>query len=518
MTGAIEFYLYGNGDFMDRREYEKRKIMPGFPKEGKFKTMAEVEAYISGEKIQCLLCGKWFKLLGATHLNRIHEITLDDYRERYGIPWKAGLAGKSTRKKYSIKAKIQLAEGQLRSPVKGEPFPTKKRSIIRKAPPCIRDRMKKWRRDDYEAVPERMRERKCTIREVCLDPDLPNYDAWMTYAKTHPELREKARQIHFTLPLSEQFKIRDVSPAFQEDCHLLRTKGMSLVRIGAALGASAMSVQRALHALYKKTGQTEIPREKESDGPRLARLRHKKKRWGRKDYEAILDRMREQHRTFPDVCVNDPDLPGVHAWRCFAKENPEFKAKLQAVYLRMPYSVQVRVQGVSARFSVDCERLRARGLRHAAISIALGVPESVVERFLQDFDRRTGIFDRMPRKIWAPGDFEAILNRIREQQRTLNDVCSDPDLPSSDEWRGYVKKHPEMAVKLQEIYHSLPYSFQARTGALSPSFGVECRRMRALGASNREISEILGVGRNTVGSQVRGVARGRASKTRGKSK
>ncbi len=52
--------------------------MPGFPKEGKFKTLAELNAYLSGDKIQCLLCGKWFHIIGGAHLHVIHGITADD--------------------------------------------------------------------------------------------------------------------------------------------------------------------------------------------------------------------------------------------------------------------------------------------------------------------------------------------------------------------------------------------------------------------------------------------------------
>ncbi len=66
--------------------------MPGYPKTDKFETDEEVEAYFSGDKIQCLLCGKWYKEL-SLHLRRIHDVTPDDYREKYGIPWKQGLTG-----------------------------------------------------------------------------------------------------------------------------------------------------------------------------------------------------------------------------------------------------------------------------------------------------------------------------------------------------------------------------------------------------------------------------------------
>ena len=63
-----------------------------FPWLGRFETKTEIEDYLAGDKVRCLLCGKLFKAL-PTHLERVHDITADDYRERYGLPWKRGLCG-----------------------------------------------------------------------------------------------------------------------------------------------------------------------------------------------------------------------------------------------------------------------------------------------------------------------------------------------------------------------------------------------------------------------------------------
>lgn len=55
-----------------------------------FTSIAQVDEYLAGEYITCLLCGKKLKAL-ATHLVKIHGIGADDYRLRYGIPWSYGL-------------------------------------------------------------------------------------------------------------------------------------------------------------------------------------------------------------------------------------------------------------------------------------------------------------------------------------------------------------------------------------------------------------------------------------------
>jgi len=80
-------------NYIEKRKELRRTILQGFPWDGKFETKEEVYDYFSGDKIQCLLCGKWFQRL-PFHLKAIHDITSDEYKEMYGLPWKHGLCGK----------------------------------------------------------------------------------------------------------------------------------------------------------------------------------------------------------------------------------------------------------------------------------------------------------------------------------------------------------------------------------------------------------------------------------------
>ena len=68
------------------RAKSRRKVLPGFPVERPFESIEDVREYLSGDKIVCLRCGKEYKGLGV-HLQRIHGITPDQYREMYRIPW-----------------------------------------------------------------------------------------------------------------------------------------------------------------------------------------------------------------------------------------------------------------------------------------------------------------------------------------------------------------------------------------------------------------------------------------------
>jgi predicted transcriptional regulator len=55
-----------------------------------FKTRRDIERYFGGKTIECLLCRQRFRRLGG-HLAAKHEVSVDDYRSRFGLPWTRGL-------------------------------------------------------------------------------------------------------------------------------------------------------------------------------------------------------------------------------------------------------------------------------------------------------------------------------------------------------------------------------------------------------------------------------------------
>ncbi len=70
---------------------EKRaRTTPGYPVPARNFSLEEIESYFCGDKITCLLCGKTYKSLG-NHLSRVHEMSADTYKERYGFIYTRGL-------------------------------------------------------------------------------------------------------------------------------------------------------------------------------------------------------------------------------------------------------------------------------------------------------------------------------------------------------------------------------------------------------------------------------------------
>jgi hypothetical protein len=98
-----------------------RKVLEGYPVTRPFGSIDEVREYLSGDRIICLLCGRSLKAL-AYHLSKLHDMSSDDYRERYGIPWSYGLSCVETREKLSVATKKNLADGTIPSFEKGNTY------------------------------------------------------------------------------------------------------------------------------------------------------------------------------------------------------------------------------------------------------------------------------------------------------------------------------------------------------------------------------------------------------------
>lgn len=82
------------------RRAHRHEALPGFPVIQPFSTVEEIDAYLAGDRIQCLLCGKAFKDVGK-HVAGLHGITTDEYRRKFGIPWTRALCCSDTSSKYS---------------------------------------------------------------------------------------------------------------------------------------------------------------------------------------------------------------------------------------------------------------------------------------------------------------------------------------------------------------------------------------------------------------------------------
>ena len=96
----------------EQKKRARRKPLRGYPIEIPFSNMDEVREYTSGERVVCLLCGREFKKLGS-HIEKIHGITRDEYREMYNIPYRHPLSCEETKSLYSANMKKRIDDGDI---------------------------------------------------------------------------------------------------------------------------------------------------------------------------------------------------------------------------------------------------------------------------------------------------------------------------------------------------------------------------------------------------------------------
>ena len=93
-----------------RRFAARRKVLPGFPIEEPFQNIQEVRKYLSGDRMICLLCGKSFRRIG-THIEKMHGLTIEKYKEKYKIPWTYGLICSDSSQLYANAMKRRVDDG-----------------------------------------------------------------------------------------------------------------------------------------------------------------------------------------------------------------------------------------------------------------------------------------------------------------------------------------------------------------------------------------------------------------------
>ncbi len=215
---------------------------------------AEVDQYFSGDRIQCLICGKTYKRL-AIHIY-MHDLTEDDYRELYGLPWRRGLCGIDAFKAYSNAMHVRIGEGYMppcnkenrakahtairEHGMRTQPF---KREICRENISHSNGR-EQWPDYMFQEIVRRILTGR-TLPEVCTDNELPRKTWFRKYAREHPEEKQLFLAQLNELPFKDQATIRyGMQKRFWAEITLRRQRGETDYKIAAATGVSVMTCNR----------------------------------------------------------------------------------------------------------------------------------------------------------------------------------------------------------------------------------------------------------------------------------
>lgn len=180
-----------------------------------FKTITDINKYYTGDRIQCLVCGKWFKELGW-HLKKKHEMSCDEYKEKYGLPWSRGLVSEDLHIRKSDTAKRLVADGKIGQNFDVEEFRKRRNHTQAKPPqPFLKDIMRKtgfaalaihrnpcppgreriWKPEHFEKYITEIRRTGKNILDIYERGKLPHPNTLYRYAKQNPNFRERLKAV-----------------------------------------------------------------------------------------------------------------------------------------------------------------------------------------------------------------------------------------------------------------------------------------------------------------------------------
>jgi hypothetical protein len=236
----------------------EKSTLPGFPWKGKFTTKSEIDQYFSyPDGIQCLLCGRFYGTLNR-HLQIIHKISHEEYRDRYGLPWRKGLVSGNVSKilssnltkrikngSFKPKPDNKAAVNKIRAGGKRKDQPYLTGIKAEKAKGLSKKNIRHGRKD-YEKVLSVMIKNKITLRKACMNEGFPVSSRVLHYAELNPGFRKKLIDTYYALPYDVQARADMFSPQFYEDLKRLKAKGLPDTEIGRELGVSNKTVKKRL--------------------------------------------------------------------------------------------------------------------------------------------------------------------------------------------------------------------------------------------------------------------------------
>lgn len=242
------------------RRLKRRIVLPGFPVDAPFTEATAVWEYLNAERIVCLRCGQKFRRLGG-HLEQIHDWTVEEYKDFYGLPVSGGrgLVSKGARKAYSEASRIKIAknreafltrlDGHRGVAVENARAAPRRRyrATISTALGLARHfpdpRPNKIPPESWKEFLRRMAKGR-TPAEVCQDPDMPAMTAVHERRSTDAEFSAQFDEVWGALPFAVQARAQKLGPQFAEAVGQMRAQGLYYYEIADRLGVHTMTAHR----------------------------------------------------------------------------------------------------------------------------------------------------------------------------------------------------------------------------------------------------------------------------------
>lgn len=245
----------------EKRNIQRRKFLPGYPIKKIFETKEEIDQYMSGDRITCLLCGKSYKALGS-HL-KVHGLTSDQYKIEYGLPLSVGLDNCHLTEIKSKRFKKMIADGiilndeeklkeyrkkahqrcafSIRQPFRNKIDADKLNKHIKKN---YNHNLKMFTDDDYRKILQIARETNTHPFDICNENRGKMPSAGMLRAKNreNQELKNNFIETIDNLPFVIQAAHQQLGERFIKEVKRLTEEGYSLDQISEYLQVNKQTI------------------------------------------------------------------------------------------------------------------------------------------------------------------------------------------------------------------------------------------------------------------------------------
>lgn len=205
-----------------------------------FTSRREAHAYLAGDRIPCLICGKAYRAV-CHHARLAHGVSAREYKQRFGLPLYRGVAAQDAREAWAASIRRSRSEGLLpdRQPPGGAGQQPAYAADLRRVDPSVA----------VAQVIEALRAGQ-TITEACAAPGGPRWTV------VHQALkRDAALQLQFdaaieALPFGLQARMKKLGRRFDEA--VAAQPDRTCADLAGELGVSDEAVRRS----RKRTGVT----------------------------------------------------------------------------------------------------------------------------------------------------------------------------------------------------------------------------------------------------------------------
>ncbi len=215
-----------------------------------FSSGTDVQAYLSGEQVICLICGRAFRSVGH-HVRWAHKITARDYKRRYGLPVTKGACGAEARSAFrAVRSRndtperiAQRREKLNRGGVRRDSKPDYALLDLAKVGAAVHGRQRMLSDADFDAICHAIRSGQ-TITAACRDNSLPGWTWLHKRISADADRRLVWNAMWESLPFSQQARSKKLGARFAATVAFLRAEGMTYRTIAAEVGISEEAVRK----------------------------------------------------------------------------------------------------------------------------------------------------------------------------------------------------------------------------------------------------------------------------------